>query len=241
MGILDKKAFRWSLAAHTLALGGLFLFTSFRWFKEKEPIPHVFELVSPPAAVETESAPRAPEPEIRDMETDFPKPGKRNPQPDRHPQPRKITFDEFKKKHGPPPEPQSPPQAPQPAVNVKEIDVSGIRQDLRASLADERTRKLVGRMSAAEQDAFASFKNAVKEQINRAWKKPAVSSGRELEAVASFVAAPGRRISEVEIVRSSGNEAFDASVRDAFDSAGPIATTPNAAAYRLTLTFRMVE
>jgi len=210
----------------------------------RKPIPlHVFTLHTPPQAgqriavpVENETAVAFALPQIdpvvpppRQIQRPVPDPQSVRPAESVKP----ISYEDFVRQHGAPREvvvAEPPPKA----VEVRSINIDSIRETLRDANPAPPSRN-------DSRDGIMRYLGGLKARINQAWLKPASLSGRPFEAVVEFLVLSDGRLSEVRIVRSSGNEIFDASVRAAFSKVPGLGPTPDSNAYRPRLTFRMVE
>lgn len=153
--------------------------------------------------------------------------------------PPQITREQFEREHGPirPTRTTAPPPR-QPPVNIElpTFDTRPMREAFSAmSSADQAA--LAG-MSRADQQAAASFGQALLARLNAAWNRPPELSGQDLAAEVSFRVQRDGTLSNYRIVRSSGNSTFDASVLAVFQTVQRVSAPPRGADAAYSITFR---
>jgi protein TonB len=72
---------------------------------------------------------------------------------------------------------------------------------------------LLGLLAAAAAATFDQYLEEVRKRVEAAWKPPAKSAG--LQAVARFTLDRAGRVSDLKLVKSSGNRQFDESALQA--------------------------
>lgn len=92
-----------------------------------------------------------------------------------------------------------------------------------ADAANERAR----RMSAQ----IGEFQLAINRKIKSNWRRPAAVSGK-LVTELRITLLPGGEVASVVVVKSSGNEAFDESAKDAVSRANPLPVPSDPALFR---------
>lgn len=154
-------------------------------------------------------------------------------------EPKKVSYDDFKKKN-PLPETQKP--AKQRPIKTPRVDVAGITKGVTGGSATSKVGgggKALSREEADEMRVYeALLKNRLREAHDRI--KPD-GLGDLLSADVSFFVAANGQIDNVRIVRSSGNAEFDASVVEAFRRITWPGPRPDKKSDTWRLTFRMRE
>lgn len=112
------------------------------------------------------------------------------------------------------------------AVNVGEL----VRELVTASVHPDRT--------TAERDILSEYWAMLRQELKIAHRMPA-GSDPSSEAVVGFDVAANGAISNVRVLRSSGDPQFDKSVVDAFSALRSIGPPPNARSNRWSVTFRV--
>ncbi len=92
-----------------------------------------------------------------------------------------------------------------------------------ADAANERAR----RMSAQ----IGEFQLAINRKIKSNWRRPAAVSGKLMTEL-RITLLPGGEVASVVVVKSSGNEAFDESAKDAVSRANPLPVPSDPALFR---------
>jgi colicin import membrane protein len=98
--------------------------------------------------------------------------------------------------------------------------------EMQARLAAEQDRLATQRRSAMQRmiDEYVVY---IKEKVERSWIRPP-SSGSELSCTVEVRLIPSGEVIDAQIVRSSGNAAFDRSVEAAVFKASPLPVPPDA-------------
>lgn len=98
-------------------------------------------------------------------------------------------------------------------------------QEMRARLAAEQERLATQRKSAMQRmiDEYVLY---IQEKVQRSWIRPP-SSGAELSCTVEVRLIPSGEVIDAQIVRSSGNAAFDRSVEAAVFKASPLPVPPD--------------
>lgn len=154
--------------------------------------------------------------------------------------PPKMSYEEFKKKHGEPKVVKS--TSPRPAPKVPRVDTKGITGGVKngssASTGGGGGKALTREELAAMDIYVAGLINRLK--IAHDQLKPQ-GLGDTLSADVEFFVSANGEISNIRIVRSSGNAEFDASVREAFRRITWMGARPDKRSDLWRLTFRMRE
>jgi colicin import membrane protein len=98
-------------------------------------------------------------------------------------------------------------------------------QELQARLAAEQEREAAQRRSAM-QNMVNEYVLYIQEKVQRSWIRPP-SSGSELTCMVEVRLIPSGEVIDAQIVRSSGNSAFDRSVEAAVFKASPLPVPPD--------------
>ncbi|MBA3849555.1 MAG: hypothetical protein C0502_06105 [Opitutus sp.] len=155
--------------------------------------------------------------------------------------PPKMSYDEFKKKHGEPKVSKS--TTPRTGAKAPRIDTKGITGGVKGgSTANNRGGgggTALTREDMAEMDIYIT---GLKNRLRAAYDelKPQ-GLGDTLSAEVEFFIAANGEIGDVRIVRSSGNAEFDDSVREAFRRITLMGMRPDRKSDSFRLTFRMRE
>ena len=252
MRLPRNQPFWTSVILHLVVLLGLLFATIVEALRPKEE-PHVFEMVSAPAAaISTEQNTPPPEPvpdepmpelpPVPDLVTPPPEPRPQPPEPtptEPAPErPQMISREEFIKQFGEPkPRQQNRQSSPRPKITVPRIDVPKLVVPANPSPSNPRPRQL----TSAERSALGTYSSQLRARIDAAWGKPENLAGVQIAATVVFEVSARGRISNVRLKPRSGNASFDQSVLAAFrriTSAGP---TPTGQSHVFTMTFRMGE
>lgn len=152
----------------------------------------------------------------------------------------KMSYEEFKKKHGTPKVAKNVP--PRPGAKVPRVDTKGITGGVKGGSSASTGGgggKALTREEMAEMDIYvAGLINRLK--IAHDELKPQ-GLGDTLSADVEFFVSANGEISNIRIVRSSGNAEFDASVREAFRRITWMGARPDKRSDAWRLTFRMRE
>ena len=98
-------------------------------------------------------------------------------------------------------------------------------QEMQARLAAEQDRMATQRRSAM-QSMINEYVLYIQEKVQRSWIRPP-SSGAELSCTVEVRLIPSGEVIDAQIVRSSGNAAFDRSVEAAVFKASPLPVPPD--------------
>ncbi|MGD2076109.1 MAG: cell envelope integrity protein TolA, partial [Gammaproteobacteria bacterium] len=98
-------------------------------------------------------------------------------------------------------------------------------QELQARLAAEQQREAAQRRSAMQR-MINEYVSYIQEKVQRSWIRPP-SSGTELSCTVEVRLIPSGEVIDAQIVRSSGNSAFDRSVEAAVFKASPLPVPPD--------------
>lgn len=198
------------------------------------PLPDQFRLPTPAPAPPTPPPPTPTPP----RETTRPAPTPQPPPPKPEPPPL-ISQDEFQRRHGRPNTP-TPTAKPRPTVvPVPSIDTSAINKALSDLQRDNADR--ISRMSQAEQNQMDRYFSALYQRLDREFTQSVGASGRNLEATVRFTIEADGRITRAQIIRSSGQPAFDQAVRDLFLRVRQFEPPPDRKAWNPTLIFRLSD
>lgn len=152
----------------------------------------------------------------------------------------KMSYDEFKKKHGTPKVAKN--TTPRSGGKVPRVDTKGITGGVKGGSSASTGGgggKALTREELAEMDIYvAGLINRLK--VAHDELKPQ-GLGDTLSADVEFFVSANGEISNVRIVRSSGNAEFDASVREAFRRITWMGARPDKRSDAWRLTFRMRE
>ena len=191
----------------------------------------------PPA----EARPRPePQPQPQPRPQPEPEPRREEPRPEPEPQPERISLSEFRDRHGTPATPQPRPRpAPQPRqVEAPRIDTSRISRELQSVISSATDQDLVSRLSDSDQRELERYFARLRAAIERSWSRPSAATAG-MTATVSFSLSGQGRITGARVVRSSGSNAFDRSIVEAFERLGSFDPPPDAQSYTPNLTFRV--
>ena len=195
------------------------------------------EVEMPPAEARPrpEAQPRA-EPQPRPE----PEPRREEPRPEPEPQPERISLSEFRDRHGTPatPQPRPRPAPQQRPVEAPRLDTSRISRELQSVMASSTDQDLVSRLSDSDQRELERYFARLRAAIERSWNRPS-SATAGMTATVSFSLSGQGRITGARVVRSSGSNAFDRSIVEAFERLGSFDPPPDAQSYTPNLTFRV--
>ena len=159
-----------------------------------------------------------------------------------------------KAKPEPKPEPKpAPEKKPDPAVETKRVmdeakriadaaqakQEADIRRKQQEVLAQQMQSEIDDLANSAANAALAKqqaaqlreFTLAINRKIKSQWRRPPQVSG-QLSTLMRITLIPGGDVTSVIVTKSSGNEAFDASVKDAVLRASPLPVPADAAVFR---------
>jgi colicin import membrane protein len=156
----------------------------------------------------------------------------------------KMTYEEFKKKHGEPKVTKN--ASPRTGVKTPRINTDEIRRGVPGGAKGSTSKSLEGgggtaltRAEMAEMDIYVTgLKNRLKYAHDEL--KPQ-GLGDTLSAEVEFFVSANGEIANIRITRSSGNAEFDASVREAFRRITWMGPRPDNRSDTWKLTFRMRE
>ena len=226
----SNKAFHISIVLHVTFFTCLGLAALFQSCKKK-PDPHVFTLMPPPSSPLQEvqasaqepldlEAPTLPEPLDRKPLPELPsKPPAPKPKVSKpEPTPKKMSYEEFVKQQGKPNPPKKKANKPQ------KIDTRAITHELKVVLSSSSSASAPP-LSSNDLAAIQAYNRRLRTKIDAVWKKPTAAG--DLGATVQFSLNSQGNIYEVKIVKSSGNELFDASILQAFKTVGNAGPPPN--------------
>ena len=218
-----------SVILHLVVLLALFLVTIVQAFKPKEN-PHVFEMVEPPSEL-SQSQQAALQPPVKKAPDKLPPVPKVNtPKPlSRSPI---IDYRDFTKEHlKDKPKPRF--VTPRPDISVYQIDVPKLLNSIPSATSSSP------QLSRQQMSALDGYSSRLRSRIDTAWVKPAQLAGMRFVAEVFFDVSPYGQITNIRLLRSSGNAAFDQSVLAAFRNASSAGPTPTGQPHQFSLPFRM--
>lgn len=259
----DKQALVAALGVHLLFFLGFSMLYWFQAAEEEEPF--IFEVVRPPSQPSESPQEEAP---MEQNPTERPRPSfdvselldtgeeitvpvsqerqrpvvRPEPEPQPEPQPERPirrSIDDFRREHGEP-RPQQPRQPRQ--TQRTEIERTVIRAP--SPRIEDHTLERVSEStsrphSQTERDELQRYFDRMHAAIYRQWLASSPEFPPGLETRIRFTVSASGRISDVEIIRGSGNSAFDQSVRQAMLALPPLGRVPTNESLRPTLPFRM--
>lgn len=205
---------------------------------------------------ETELAPEPlptpdPEPKIEPKPEPKVEP-KKQPAPEPKPAQKPDTKPKAKPDSEPSPE-KKPEKKPDPAAEAKRVmdeakRIADAAQAKQEAEARRKQQELLAQQMQSEIDDLASsaanaalakqqaaqlreFTLAINRKIKSQWRRPPQVSG-QLSTLMRITLIPGGEVTSVIVTKSSGNEAFDASVKDAVLRASPLPVPADAAVFR---------
>lgn len=253
---IQRRAFYFALGLHGLGFLLLVVLPFLPKWEKREEL-HVFEIVAPPANLplapeqgpiaptppkplnlprpeQLKPVPDIPTPEPEPAPTPPPKPSPTPPKaepppPTPAPAPAPQSYEEWVKNRKLPEKTVTPQPAParQP-VNVPRVNTQ-IREQLREAVSGLQVQNFTAG-NAAEADEM----NLYRQRLNAVLQAAFEGSGRNLSAKVSFQVTASGQFTNVVIVRSSGDEAFDLECRRVFQRARPPGPPPG----RVTRTFQ---
>jgi len=154
---------------------------------------------------------------------------------------KRMTYEQYVKKYGPPTKARSATVAPGGRARpAPKIDVKGIAEGVLGGSSRSKGggggRALTATQRSELEGYIARLVTALRQNHE---KPPGVSD--LLEADVQFFIAPDGTISRIHIARSSGNDAFDQSCIDAFRLVGTVGPKPDGKSDTWTITFRMKD
>ncbi len=205
---------------------------------------------------ETELAPEplpTPDPEPKIEPKPEPKVEPKN-QPTPEPKPAQKPDTKPKAKPDPEPSPEKKPEKkPDPAAEAKRVmdeakRIADAAQAKQEAEARRKQQELLAQQMQSEIDDLASsaanaalakqqaaqlreFTLAINRKIKSQWRRPPQVSG-QLSTLMRITLIPGGEVTSVIVTKSSGNEAFDASVKDAVLRASQLPVPADAAVFR---------
>lgn len=229
----SNKAFRISMVLHVTFFTCLGLAALFQTCKKK-PEPHVFTLMPPPSSPLQEVQPHAQEsleleaptlPEAIDnqplpklpQKPPAPKPAPKPKVSKPKPAPKKMSYEQFVKEQGKPKPRKKKAKKPQ------DIDTQAITNELKVVLSSSNSASAP--LSNNDLAAIQAYNRRLRTKIDAVWKKPTTSG--DLYTTVQFRLNSLGSIYEVKIVKSSGNELFDASILQAFKKVANAGPPPN--------------
>jgi colicin import membrane protein len=148
-----------------------------------------------------------------------------------------MTKDQYDKLYGK----QANPAGKAGATKIARVDAEGIAGGVAGGSTTNKVGGAGGKALSAEEaslmDRYFSF---LKDKLQQAHEPP-VGVSDKLSAQVEFMVAVDGSISQVRIVRSSGNKEFDQSVLDAFKRVRPIGTRPDGRSEAITLEFKTLD
>jgi periplasmic protein TonB len=140
------------------------------------------------------------------------------------PEAQKMSYDEFVKKQGKPKTKPVAKKSGTAASNAKAIkqEIAGALKSLRLSNAG-----VGGGGTGGVASALDLFNQELLAKIDAAWIRPDDNLPEGLSVTVEFKVAPNGKISNVKIVKSSGNPGLDQSVKAAFNRVGNAGKPPN--------------
>ena len=252
MKLPKDQPFWTSVILHVVVLLALGLATIIQALKPK-PKEHVFQMVSLPPEVPVAEQATAPEmppppdlPEIEEMPDipDLPEPAPPPPAPRPAPAPAPtptprpqtdpvMSYEEFIKQQGrPQPTQRTQPRTSKP-VTVPQISTPRLEVPQNLPRSEQLTQ--------AQLTALQRYSAALNQRLNTAWQRPSNLAGVRLAVTVVFDVSPSGAISNIRLRPSSGNGAFDQSVRAAFARVASAGPTPTGKKHTFSMDFRMVD
>jgi TonB family protein len=151
-----------------------------------------------------------------------------------------LSYDEYVKRHGKPTPSKSGPSGSSRAVAVPQIHAKGIAGGLVGGSSNSKGGQGGTALTAAQHSALDAYKSRLVTALRQNHEKPPGLSDL-LNADVEFLIAADGSISQVHIVRSSGNTAFDLSCLEAFRRMGSVGSKPDGRSDTWTTTFRMKD
>jgi colicin import membrane protein len=152
-------------------------------------------------------------------------------------QAQRMSYQDYLKKH---PTPKKTAAAkPRPTTKVPKIDATGIAQGVsKGSTANKKGGEGGKALSREQQNQMDTYISLLIQELKKAHEPPPGVSDR-LEARVTFDITASGAILNPRIARSSGDQAFDESVLEAFLRMRSIGPTPNRRSDTWTVTFKM--
>ena len=245
-----------STILHLVVFAGLFLATLIEALLPKEQ-PHVFEMVSAPLPNDRmtqnnpteEPLPNFRLPEVQPLEIPEPPPV-HNIRPDSKPlkppvaQEKPVeplmSYEDFLKKNEirQPKTTRTSPSKPTVKVPTLNTEQFGVKLQSSLTTTDTTTSQA---LTALEQTALQRYGSRLNSRLNQSWIKPNTLSGIDLVVTVIFDVSRYGHISNIRFSPSSGNAAFDESVRAAFAKVGSAGETPTRQGHTFTMSFKMVH
>ncbi len=197
-----------------------------------------FEAVELPPTTPRERPRPEPQPRVQPEQQSEPEP-RREPEPQPEPEPERMSLAEFRERHGAPREPEARPRPQQRRqVEAPRIDTSNIRSNLQSVMRSDSDQELVSRLSDSDQRELERYFARLRTAIERAWNQPS-SATAGMSATVRFSLSGDGRVSGARVVGSSGSDAFNRSIVEAFERLGSFDPPPDRESYTPNLTFRI--
>jgi colicin import membrane protein len=225
----------------------VFLFVGVNW-QSKPPGSLEVGLVSaPPAPVSAPPEPRPepvpepqkPEPVVQEPpKPEPPKPVVEQPKPE--PQKPEIATKKPEKPKPEKPKPEQPKPAPLKQVNLQKQLDAAIARDAEARKANQLLNP--GQGGRASQEELDAYRAAIAAKVRRNLIAPPGLSGNP-EALFEIEQAPGGVVTDIQLVRSSGNQALDEAIKRAIRKSDPLPPPANPGLFdrKLKIAFRPLE
>lgn len=163
------------------------------------------------------------------------------PEPETPPA-KKISYEEFLKKHPKLKEKPKAKKAPQPAKKKPQTDKKPPEKAIKPlPNAPQSSAAKPPSSAPVSASALANFNAILLKKIDNAWLKPVASITQGLITIVEFTVARNGQISQVSIIQSSGNPLVDQSVLDAFARVGNAGKPPHDEGGTYRLTFKLTE
>ncbi len=228
--VLPRIVVRPALA--TVALHGLVLvMLTANWdgFEQKVITPKIIPKTIDARLVDVSELPAAPEP--------APKPvAKPPPKPAPKPAPKKPEPKPEVKKPEPEPEPKPEPKKPEPKPDPGPSPEELARQ-AREDMARNLAREEAARAAATADEMAASYAALIQRTVVNTWSRPP-SARNGMEVLLQLQLIPTGEVVSVNVLRSSGNSAFDRSAINAVEKAGSFPELKNLPPRKFEETFR---
>lgn len=261
----DRQAYGISLSLHFFVLACVAIMTFLGGCKEEIHPDHVFEMVSLSVPTSTAQQPtpqpqQTPEPSPRLKQPDFapvpnppaepvqqpqpqpkakPTPApKPKPQPEPKPKPRLQTtsYADFANEHKLP-EDKAPAPKPRPRVDLPDFNTDKMKNALARDIESVKLNLPANsNLTAAQQEALASFGNQLRAHLEKRWKKPGIFA----QAILTVNVSPDGSLS-ARLKKSSGDTLFDRSVLNAVKAVGKMPPPPGGKSASFDIPFTMTE
>jgi colicin import membrane protein len=151
-----------------------------------------------------------------------------------------LTYEQYVKQHGKPTPSKAGPSGSPRATAVPKINSKGIANGVLGGSVNSRGGQGGTALTAAQHSSLDAYISRLVTALRQNHEKPPGLSDLLDADVEFFIAADGS-ISRVQIVRSSGNTAFDMSCIETFRRIGSVGPKPDGRSATWTLTFRMKD